>query len=304
MKDKKYYRSPDFAKYVVTYLLDLKEEAAQAKEEKLALQKMLKSGDLTKDEKSELKISFVQAKILHKALKAVYRKAKEELGYYTDGGNESEDFDMEDFRAMFQSFPEKEAFLPEQDKETQQTEKRARKPAEKPVASLNSSGPAKRGPKPAVKNADKVEVPVTSTNKRGRKPAIKSKQDTDMALPVASSTKRGRKPAKLSTANTEILLKPAAKRGRKPVVTSKQDADMTLRVASSTKRGRKPAELSTESAEILLKQAAKRGRKAAVIPTAESKPAMKVRGRKPAPKPLAPARPATQAKRGPKPKNK
>lgn len=90
MKNKKYYRSPDFAKYIVTYLLDLKEESDQAKEEKKALRKILVSGNLSKEEKKELRVSYVQSKILHNALKAVCETAKRQLGYYSIGGKSIE----------------------------------------------------------------------------------------------------------------------------------------------------------------------------------------------------------------------
>ncbi|MFZ1703491.1 MAG: hypothetical protein WAT79_04045 [Saprospiraceae bacterium] len=85
MKQKKIYRSPDFAKYVVTYLLDLKEESVQAKGEKKALEKMIKSGELSREEKRELRVSFEQSKILHQAMKAIYETAKEHLGFYSIG---------------------------------------------------------------------------------------------------------------------------------------------------------------------------------------------------------------------------
>jgi predicted flap endonuclease-1-like 5' DNA nuclease len=87
MQNNKKFRSPDFAKYIVTYLMDLKDESMQAKEEKKALEKMVKSGDLSKEEKKELRISLVQSKILYKAMNAVFKTAKKQLGYYSEGGN-------------------------------------------------------------------------------------------------------------------------------------------------------------------------------------------------------------------------
>ncbi|MBK8370272.1 MAG: hypothetical protein IPL20_02625 [Saprospiraceae bacterium] len=96
MNNSKKFRSPDFAKYVVTYLMDLKEESNQAKDEKKALEKMIKSGDLSKEEKKELKISLEQSKILYRALNAVYKTAKRELSYYSIGGSNKNSNDYED----------------------------------------------------------------------------------------------------------------------------------------------------------------------------------------------------------------
>ena len=274
MKNKKSYRSPDFAKYVVTYLLDLKEEAAQAKEEKMALRNMLKSGDLTQDEKSELKISFMQAKILHKALKAVYLQAKKELGYYTDGGQDSEEYDLEGIRAMFQSLPEEEVFLIEQNEVI------------KPAAKVKSITPAKRGRKPAVQNTAKPEATV--------KPAAKSTAKAEVA--GIATTKRGRKPADKPVA--KVKQESTANKGRKPAAQS--PAKEVVSAQPAAKRGRKAG--PKPLAEVKPAAPAKRGRKAGPKPLAEVKPtAPAKRGRKAGPKPLAEVKPTAPAKRGRKP---